>query len=99
MVKWEVEMQESGITDTMRINILSAMRTAIEIHGSSNMFEIAESVKKCLEETYAAKWCVLIGDPAKASWCASYYDKMYLLVKETELNWRFCVFKQTPNDK
>ena len=44
MARWEIETQTSGITDVMRTNILSTISTAIDTHGSSEMFKIAKDV-------------------------------------------------------
>ncbi|CAM4841099.1 unnamed protein product [Rotaria magnacalcarata] len=96
MSRWAVEMQDSGITDTMKINILSALRTAIETHGSSNMYEVCKSVSNWLDETYGKVWCVIIGETGKAAWFGLYYQDKYLLVKDTTLNWTIRIFEQTP---
>ncbi|UJR12741.1 hypothetical protein I4U23_016915 [Adineta vaga] len=52
MSKWEVVQQYPGITNNMKINILSILRTAIDIHGSSKMYETCKEVKNWLEQTY-----------------------------------------------
>ncbi|CAF5020419.1 unnamed protein product, partial [Rotaria sp. Silwood1] len=62
MVKWEIEIQASGITDIMRINILSTLNTSIDTHGSSNKYEVAKDVVNWLNGAYGEYWSVTIGD-------------------------------------
>ncbi|CAF0978586.1 unnamed protein product [Rotaria sordida] len=62
MSRWEVQYQYSGITDVMKTNILSAICTAIDLHGSS-MPEIGSLLKNWLNETYGNYWTVVIGNP------------------------------------
>ncbi|CAF0987137.1 unnamed protein product [Adineta ricciae] len=97
MVKWEVQTQYAGITNTMKINILSAIRTLIETHGSSKMSEIGCSVKNWLQETYGGIWIVIIGKKYQFSAAAVHYDQMFLRVYENDLDWQIDLFKSQPN--
>lgn len=96
MVKWEVKAQRPGITDTMRLNILGAIRTAIETYGSSEMFQIAQSVRKWLQETYGGAWTVIVGKQGEWQSACSYHKQKYLWVCETDLRWTIEIFQQIP---
>ncbi|CAF3837074.1 unnamed protein product [Rotaria sp. Silwood1] len=96
MGKWEIQTQESGITDTMRINILSTINTSIDTHGSSNMFEIAQDVKRWLGSTYGKIWMVLIYKTGCAQCAWTYYDHKHLRVYENNLGWTISLFQQAP---
>ncbi|CAF3200870.1 unnamed protein product [Rotaria sp. Silwood2] len=96
MVKWEIVDQYAGITDTMRINILSTLSTSIDTRGSSNQFEICKDVRNWLNETYGSMWGVAIGPIDGYTCFSSYYESKYLTVKEKNLNWYIQIWKQTP---
>ncbi|CAF2148026.1 unnamed protein product [Rotaria magnacalcarata] len=94
MSKWNIVTQLSGITDTMRTNILSTLRTSIETHGSSKAMEVCKNTKTWLDETYGEYWCVIVGAAGESSSYCSYFDNMFLAVEESGLKWRITVFKQ-----
>ncbi len=95
MGRWQIDTQASGIADPMRMNILSTISTAIDTHGSSNMYNIAKDVKSWLEHTYEKIWAVIIYKPGQGTICCTYYDNKYLLVKETNLDWYIAVIQAT----
>ncbi|CAF1070677.1 unnamed protein product [Rotaria sordida] len=80
MSRWEVQYQYSGITDVMKTNILSAICTAIDLHGSS-MPEIGSLLKNWLNETYGNYWTVVIGNPDQL-----FAGFTYNLAQEGKLN-------------
>jgi hypothetical protein len=94
MAKWVVVKQDSGITDPMRISILSTLRTSIDTHGSLNMADICIDVKRWLDQTYGNYWCVIISKAGEWNTYFSYLEGKYLTVKETDLNWNITIFKQ-----
>ena len=96
MVKWEVQTQYAGITNTMKINILSAIRTLIETHGSSKTFEICNSVQNWLQETYGGRWIVIIGKKYQFTTAAVHYDQMFFRVYENDLELQIDLFKSEP---
>jgi hypothetical protein len=96
MVQWEIVQQKAGITDTMRINILSTINTAINTYGESEKFKIAADVSNWLEATYGKKWGVVIGDTDTFKSIYSYYESKYLVVNEKGFGWRIEVFQQIP---
>ncbi|CAF1354904.1 unnamed protein product [Rotaria sordida] len=96
MGRWEIESQKSGITDTMRINILSTINTSIDTRGSSNMFEIAQDVQKWLESTYGKGWTVVIYEIGHGRAALNYFDSKFLRIKETNLGWYITLFQQMP---
>jgi hypothetical protein len=69
MVIWEIVVQQDGITNAMKINILNTLNTAIDVHGTSKLHKIAEEVKDWLDTTYGKRWSVVIGDMGKVE-CA-----------------------------
>ncbi len=95
MGRWEIVTQESGITDPMRMNILSTISTAIDTHGSSKMDEIAKDVTNWLGHTYEKYWAVIISKPQQGGWYCYYYEEKYLRVKETNLGWDIAVLQVT----
>ncbi|CAF2543587.1 unnamed protein product [Rotaria sp. Silwood2] len=94
MVKWEIEVQDSGITDIMRINILSILATSIDTHGSSEKYKIAKDVRTWLDETYGEYWRVTIGGAGTWASCGTYFESKFLRIKETALGWGIDIFKQ-----
>ncbi|CAF1116155.1 unnamed protein product [Adineta ricciae] len=96
MGRWEILQQQSGITDTMKINILSTLRTTIDIHGSSNKTKICTELQSWLITTYGKVWAVIIADTSTYSYSVNPYDNKYLLVRETDLKWDIAVFQQIP---
>jgi hypothetical protein len=96
MVRWEISEQKSGITDAMRMNILSTINTAIDTYGSSEKYKIGKDIKAWLEATYGKKWVVVIGDAGKLQVNFSYYDNKCLQIRETNLNWWIDIFQQIP---
>ncbi|CAF4505456.1 unnamed protein product, partial [Rotaria socialis] len=94
MAKWKIVTQLSGITDTMRTNILSTLRTSIETHGPSKTMEICKNAKVWLDETYGKYWCVIVGAAGESNSYCTYFDNMFLAVEETDLKWKITVFKQ-----
>jgi len=96
MVKWEIVHQKEGITDTMRINILSTISTAINTYEESEKYKIATDVKNWLEATYGKKWCVTIGDIETFQSACSYYDSKFLAINEKDFGWFIQVFQQIP---
>ncbi|CAF3091048.1 unnamed protein product [Rotaria sp. Silwood2] len=95
MGRWEIITQASGITDPMRINILSTISTSIDTHGSSNIFEVADDTQKWLEHTYGKEWTVIIYESGRGQSAVNYFDKKFLRVKETSLGWSISLFQQT----
>ncbi|CAF0876652.1 unnamed protein product [Adineta steineri] len=94
MTRWIIEQQMTGITDTMRINILSTISTSIDIHGTSSMYKIAEELKTWLNGTYEKYWTVVIGDPNRFVSCGTISEAKYLCIKESRLGWRIQMYKQ-----
>lgn len=93
MTKWEVETQQRGITDPMRLNILSTIRTAIDTHGPSKVYEICSQLNTWLNATYKGEWAVTIGERGKFSWCFNVHEEKYLCVRETDLKWIISICK------
>ena len=93
MARWEIQEQATGITDIMRINILSAIGTAIDTHGSSSLINIAKEVSCWLNGTYGNYWTVIISDGNSGNYFWHSENK-YLKVKETRLGWIILLFKQ-----
>ena len=96
MSKWEITTKQSGITDTMKINILSTLRTAIDMHGSSNKTKICTEVQSWLNTTYGKVWGVIIADTSTYSFAVIPYDNKCLHIRETDLKWDIGVFQQIP---
>ncbi|CAF3991462.1 unnamed protein product [Adineta steineri] len=94
MAKWQIIRQNPGITNTMRIDILNALRISIDTHGSSEKYEICQDVKSWLDETYGEYWCVMIGKHGEWSSCLHYYGGRYLEIKEVDLSWTIEIFQQ-----
>ncbi|CAF1480255.1 unnamed protein product [Adineta ricciae] len=96
MSNWEVSIQESGITDTMKMDILNTIRTLIDLHGSSNKEKICEEIKFWLNETYGKKWVVIIADSNSHSSNFSYFDDKLLVLDDNDLKWQIVLFQQVP---
>ncbi len=96
MGRWEIVKQESGITGPMIMNILSTISTAIDTHGSSNMHKIALDVSNWLDHTYGKKWAVSIYECGQGAFVTTYYEKKFLRVKETNLDWYITILQATP---
>lgn len=94
MVTWEVLDQHAGITDTMRVNILSTISTAIDTHGTSDMYAIAKGVKDWLDETHGSNWTVIVGEAGKYRSAFTCSNSQYLRINETRVGWRIVIFKQ-----
>ncbi|CAF3707012.1 unnamed protein product [Rotaria socialis] len=94
MARWEIRKQDSGITDIMKTNILSTISTAIDMHGSSEKFEVAKVVSDWLDETYGKYWAVIIYDTGHAQAAKTTFGSKYLVVEEKRLAWSFQIFKQ-----
>jgi hypothetical protein len=96
MVRWEICYQKESITDTMRMNILSTISTAIDTHRKSEKYKIVTDVKSWLETTYGKVWCVIIGDLDTFQSACAYHDSKYLAVKEKNFEWYIQIFQQIP---
>jgi len=94
MAKWEILDQYVGITDTMKVNILSTISTSIDTHGTSDMYAIATAVKGWLDEIHGPHWTVIVGEDGKYRSAFTSSNSQYLRVKETRLGWRIVIFKQ-----
>ncbi|CAF2569674.1 unnamed protein product [Rotaria sp. Silwood2] len=97
MTRWEVERQDGGITDVMRVNILSIIGTSIDTHGTSQMFKIADEVRGWLDATYGNTWGVAIGETSKYECAFIPYGGKFLRLKETKLGWTIKIYQQCPN--
>lgn len=95
MVRWEIVIQQDGVTHAMKINIQNTLNTAIDVHGTSELYKIAEEVKHWLDATYEKKWSVIIGDIGKVTLCGTIYKK-YLHLKETNCGWNILIFQPIP---
>ena len=94
MERWEVLDQHDGITDTMRVNILSTISTAIDTHGTSDMYAIAKGIKDWLDETHGSNWTVIVGEAGKYRSAFTVSNSQYLRINETRVGWRIVIFKQ-----
>ncbi|CAF0848301.1 unnamed protein product [Didymodactylos carnosus] len=95
MARWEILDQYDGITDSMKVNILSTISTSIDTHGTSDMYAIAKAVKDWLDETHGPYWTVVDGEDGKYRSAFTSSNSQYLRVKETRLGWRIVIYKQT----
>ncbi|CAF2616924.1 unnamed protein product [Rotaria sp. Silwood2] len=93
MVKWVVETQQAGITDTMRINMLSTLRTLIDTYGSSKRYQICADLRNWLNATYGGEWAVVIGETGTFASVCPIFDQQYLSVTETDLGWTVFILK------
>ncbi|CAF1544888.1 unnamed protein product [Adineta steineri] len=93
--RWKIEQQTSGITDSMRINVLNTMSSLIDTYGSLNMQKIIKDMKNWLNETYGKQWNVEIIDKHQKQSFQNIHTNEYLTVKETKLEWTIVIFKET----
>ncbi|CAF1503392.1 unnamed protein product [Adineta steineri] len=92
--RWEIERQPSGITDSMRIDVLSTFGNLIDTYGSSKMLKIVKDMKNWLNDTYEKQWNVEIFDKHQYQSSQNIYSNQYLIVKETKLEWTLVIFKE-----
>ena len=71
MSRWEIKTQTDGMTDDMRVNILGAISTSIDTHGSSDRRAVAKDIKSWIENTYRRNWTVIIGTDYNCSYDGS----------------------------
>ncbi|CAM4767628.1 unnamed protein product [Rotaria magnacalcarata] len=58
-------------------------------------FGICKNIGDWLEQTYGGYWCVIIGTTGELNSCFRFFDKMYLCIQESDLNWMITIFKQS----
>ncbi|CAF1503418.1 unnamed protein product [Adineta steineri] len=92
--RWKIEQQSSGITDSMRLNVLNTISNLIDTYGSSKMQEIIKDTKNWLHETHEKQWNVEIFDKHQYQSSQNIYSNQYLIVKETKLEWTLVIFKE-----
>ncbi|CAF4132386.1 unnamed protein product [Rotaria magnacalcarata] len=91
--RWEIEEQATGITDTMRVNILSIISTTMDTHDRSATKEVARDVKNWLDETYGKSWMVEIYDKHEHQPHRNITSSKYFQVKDTKFGWTILIFK------
>ncbi|CAM4870167.1 unnamed protein product [Rotaria socialis] len=90
--RWEIE-EQTGITDTMRINILSIISTTMDTHDRSATKAVARDVKNWLDGTYGKSWTVEIYDKQEHQPQRNITSSKYFQVKDTKFGWTILMFK------
>ena len=88
--RWDVSIQEIGITDIMRCEIIGFLQDTVETHGINKIDNICKDIFEFLNIKYGDYWTIVIGDEDRIQIWWHIYESLLFRVtdKRTGLTFR-----------